>query len=180
MKLTARNWLLLFVTIAIVLVIDQLTKGWIVQNLAPGDSRQPIAALRDFFQITRSANTGAAFGLLSQAGDLFLVIAIVVVGAMIYFYPRLPLDAGLTRIAIGLICGGALGNAIDRLRYGHVVDFIHYQIPDVISNISNLADHAIVLGVIIVLVDSWRLERPKSLAAETGTNSSPNNPETPL
>jgi signal peptidase II len=180
MNPSIRNWLLLIVTILIVLAVDQLTKGWIVQNIAPGDSRQPIAALSDFFQITHSANTGAAFGLFSQSGDLFLVIAVVVVGAMIYFYPRLPLDAGFTRVAIGLICGGALGNALDRLNYGHVVDFIHYQIPGVISNVSNLADHAIVLGVIIVLIDSWRLEHPASVSAESGTNAGHNNPETPL
>ena len=180
MKPTARNWLMLLLTVAIVLVIDQFTKGWIVQNIAPGESRQPVAALSDFFQITRSANTGAAFGLFAQSGDIFLVIAVVVVAAMFYFYPRLPAEAGFTRFAIGLICGGALGNALDRLQYGHVVDFIHYQIPGVISNVSNLADHAIVLGVIIVLIDSWRLDQPEQAAAENGTNAGHNNSETPL
>jgi signal peptidase II len=126
-----------------------------------GESRQPIPALAPFFQITRSENTGAAFGFLPQVGDLFLVIAVVVVSAMIYFYPRIPAQAKLTQFGIGLICGGALGNALDRLEYGLVVDFIHYQIPGIISNVSNLADHAIVLGVMLIFMDSWLTERAK-------------------
>jgi signal peptidase II len=170
-----RYWVLLVAIVGVVLGIDQLTKSWIVQNLAPGDSREPIPALSDFFQITHSANTGAAFGFLPQAGDIFLVVAVVVVIGMFYFYPRLPANALATRIAIGLICGGALGNAIDRLRYDHVVDFIHYQIPGVISNVSNLADHAIVLGVIIILIESWWSERRK----ETPVNPE-HNTETPV
>ena len=59
--------------------------------------------------------------------------------------------------AIGLVIGGAVGNALDRLQHGHVVDFIHYQIPNLISNVSNLADHAIVCGVLLVIAESfWR------------------------
>lgn len=172
MSRSARNWGLLVVITIIVLAVDQLTKNWIVQNLAVGDSRQPIPAISDYFQITRSANTGAAFGFLPQGGNLFLVIAVGVVAAMFYFYPRLPAHATATRLAIGMICGGALGNAIDRLRYEHVVDFIHYQIPGMISNVSNLADHAIVLGVIIVLIDSWRSDHQQK--QESAANTEPN------
>jgi signal peptidase II len=54
-----------------------------------------------------------------------------------------------------------LGNALDRIQYGLVVDFIHYQIPGVISNVSNLADHAIVAGVLLFFVDSWRSDRKR-------------------
>jgi signal peptidase II len=67
---------------------------------------------------------------------------------------------------MGLICGGALGNVLDRLQHGFVVDFIHYQIPGVISNVSNLADHAIVLGVILIYVDSWLMDRKGKPAAD--------------
>jgi signal peptidase II len=154
-----RYWLLLFAIIAAVLAADQLTKRLVVESLRVGESRQPIPALAPFFQLTRSHNTGAAFGFLPQVGDLFLVIAVVVVIAMIYFYPRISGPATLQRIGAGLICGGALGNAIDRIQYGLVVDFIHYQIPGLISNVSNLADHAIVIGVVFIFVDSWRKDR---------------------
>jgi signal peptidase II len=170
-----RNWLFLLVVIALVLVVDQISKQVIIQHLAVGETRQPIPALSPFFQITHSYNTGAAFGFLPEAGDIFLIIAIIITGAMIYFYPRLPQEAWATRFAIGMICGGAMGNALDRLLYGHVVDFIHYQIPGLISNVSNIADHAIVLGVIIVLIDSWRIERrankPSDMGVEDSTES---------
>lgn len=154
-----RRWLLLFLTIAAVLTVDQITKRIVVETMRLGESNQPIPAIADFFQITRSQNTGAAFGFLAQAGDIFLIIAVVVTVALVFYYRRLPDHATLTRIGIGLVCGGALGNALDRIEYGAVVDFIHYQIPGVISNVSNLADHAIVIGVIIIFVDSWRMER---------------------
>jgi signal peptidase II len=165
-----RTWLLLFVTIAVVLAADQITKRLVVESLRVGETRQPIPALSPFFQITRSHNTGAAFGFLPQAGDLFLVVAVVVVIGMAYFYPRITGRALLQRIGAGLICGGALGNALDRIQYGLVIDFIHYQIPGVISNVSNIADHAIVLGVVFIFVDSWlrdRAEKQTALDQET-------------
>jgi signal peptidase II len=162
-----RRWLLLFLTIAAVLAVDQITKRIVVDTMLLGQSHQPIPAIADFFQITRSQNTGAAFGFLAQAGDIFLIIAVVVTVALVLYYRRLPDYATLTRFGIGLVCGGALGNALDRIEYGAVVDFIHYQIPGVISNVSNLADHAIVIGVIIIFIDSWRMER-KEDAQEQG------------
>lgn len=161
-----RYWLLLIAIVATTLVVDQLSKRWVVQNLAVGDTRQPIPAAADYFQITRSANTGAAFGFFPQAGTFILVFAVIVVIAMLFFYPRLPADALLSRISIGLIVGGALGNVIDRVQYDHVVDFIHYRIPGVISNVSNLADHAIVLGVMIILLEGLIFNRPKTPPSE--------------
>jgi signal peptidase II len=158
------HWMLLLGLIVAILVVDQLTKRWVLDNLQVYESRQPIPALATYFQITYSQNTGAAFGFLPQAADLFLVIALVVVSAMIYFYSRVPADGNLTRFAIGLICGGALSNALDRLQHGYVVDFIHYRIPGLISNVSNLADHAIVIGVILIFVDSWLSDRRKKVA----------------
>ena len=160
------RWIKLFITIAIVLTADFLLKTWVVNTLPLGRSVQPIPALAPYFQLTYSQNTGAAFGFLPQAGDLFMVIGPIVVIAMLYFFPHVPEDGVLTRFAIGLICGGALGNATDRLRFGFVVDFIHYQIPPLISNVSNLADHAIVLGVILIFVESWLLDRHKAAQAE--------------
>ncbi|MBC8099444.1 MAG: signal peptidase II, partial [Armatimonadetes bacterium] len=149
-----RLWLPLFALIGGVLAADQLSKAWIVGRLALGETRQPIPALAPYFQITYSANTGAAFGLLPGVGDIIMLIAVAVVLGMLYFYPRIPAQPPWTRLAIGLICGGALGNVLDRLQYGYVVDFIHYQIPGVVSNVSNLADHAIVLGVIVVIIEN--------------------------
>jgi signal peptidase II len=158
MSSAVKRWLRLIALAGLVLLADQVSKRMIVDRLMLGETVQPIPALAPFFQITRGENVGAAFGFLPQAGDIFLIIAVVVVVALIIFYPRIPDRAVLTRIGVGLVCGGALGNALDRLQYGAVVDFIHYQIPGVISNVSNLADHAIVIGVLLIVVESWRTE----------------------
>lgn len=154
-----KRWLGLLLVVITIVAADQLSKRWVVDNLLLNESRQPIPAMSDYFQITRSYNTGSAFGFLPEAGDIFLVLAVVVVIALFFFYPRIPANAWLTRLATGLVCGGALGNALDRIQYEHVVDFIHYQIPGLVSNVSNVADHAIVLGVALIFIDSWWQER---------------------
>ncbi|MCA0456793.1 MAG: signal peptidase II [Chloroflexi bacterium] len=171
MNRTLRRLLLLLVIAGSVLVLDQVTKRLIVDNLVLHESRSIIPFLSPVFQITRSHNTGASFGILPNAGDIFAVIAIVVVIVMIYMFPRIPDDKRLMWLATGLICGGALGNVIDRLAYGYVVDFIHYQIPGVVSNVSNIADHAVVGGVILFFIASWRDEREKAVTSPTSTDS---------
>ena len=166
MNQSLRRWLHLFLIVALVLLADQFTKRLIVNDLLLGETRRPLPFLSPFFQLTRSHNTGAAFGFLSQAGDIFLVVALLVVAVMLYLYPRIPQANRLARVASGLIMGGALGNVVDRVTYGYVVDFIHYQIPGLISNVSNLADHAIVLGVILFFIASWRDEQSRKAQAD--------------
>src|SRR5829696_6684896 len=112
-----RRWIVLFVIIALVLIADQGSKRLVLQNLMTGETYRPIPALSPMFQITRSENSGSAFGFLPQASEIFLLIAIVVVIAMVVFYRRIPDHAALTQVAIALVCGGALGNALDRLQH---------------------------------------------------------------
>ena len=171
-----KRLLVVLAWIVLIVLLDQISKHWIATTLTLGEDRQPIPALSDYFQLTYSYNTGAAFGIFQEAGDFFLVLAIVVVAGMLYYYPRLPENATITRWAIGLVCGGALGNATDRILHGEVIDFIHYQIPGVISNVSNLADHAIVLGVILMMIDNWRIERAEKRQKES--ESAESAPET--
>lgn len=170
MSLSARRWIVLVIVVALALLLDQATKTWVINNLVYGQSIQPIPALAPFFQLTYTQNRGAAFGFLSQLGDIFLVIAVAVVAAMLFFYPRIPAGAWGTRIAFGMVIAGALGNALDRIQYGFVVDFIHYQIPGVISNVSNLADHAIVIGMITLLIQTWRSDAEKKRADAISTD----------
>jgi len=155
---------------------DQLTKTLVVRNLALYESWLPVSALYPYFQITRSHNTGAAFGFLSNVamtGDLLLLVALVVSGVLLWSYPRIEDDQPLARFATALIVGGALGNALDRIFYGHVIDFIHYQLPGVISNVSNLADHAIVLGVGLMIWSSWRAAPPPTTTPEVDPPPAP-------
>lgn len=173
-----RRWLRLLIIVGLVIAVDQMTKRLVVDNLILGETRRIIPFLSPLFQIVRSHNTGASFGLLPWAGDIFTVIALIVVCVLVYMYPRIPDEKRLAWLATGLIVGGALGNALDRLSYGYVVDFINYQIPGVISNVSNLADHAIVIGVILFFISSWRDERnnvqkPAPLQPNTDTPPQP-------
>ena len=149
-----RKWTILLLTLTLSAALDQAAKGWALTHLQPYEAVQPIAALAPVFQLTLISNSGAAFGILPMAGEVFLVVALVIVAGLLFSLRKLPAQARLMPFAIGLVTGGAIGNALDRLQHGHVIDFIHYQIPSLISNVSNLADHAIVLGVLLILADS--------------------------
>ncbi len=166
-----RYWLQLLGITGSVLLADQASKALVVARLLPGQSFAPLPALASVFRITYSQNRGAAFGILPVAADFFLLIAFVFVIVLLWHYPRLAVSGPLTRFASGCICGGALGNAADRLQHGLVIDFIHYQIPGLVSNVSNLADHAIVLGALLLLLESWlpARRRQKALSADEGS-----------
>lgn len=159
MNKALRRWFLFLGLIALVLLIDQAAKYLTITELEMGESWIPIPAISGIFRVTRSLNTGAAFGMFQGASSFFLVLALITVAAFVVSYPRLPEDADLTRVSIGLITGGALSNAVDRIRFDHVVDYFHVILTAEYSNISNFADHAITLGVVILLYDQWQAER---------------------
>ncbi len=164
-----RRWLPLIVVAAAVLAFDQFSK-WVITNTM--EMYESIPLVPPFLYITRSLNTGAAFGVLPDAGTLFLILALVIVGVMVFTYPSV--NSNVIRVAMGLVVGGALGNVIDRLQHGYVVDFFHIIVPGILSNVSNFADHAIVLGVLTFAVQNWREEqrekRRKAAAAHEAEN----------
>lgn len=162
-----RKWIVLGSVIVLTIVIDQLSKNWVVDNLEVYQSIRPIPALAPLFQLTRSTNTGAAFGIFPMAGNVFLLLAFFIITAMLWYFRSTPAGARFLPVAVGMVIGGAIGNVIDRLQNGSVIDFIHYQIPDLISNVSNLADHAIVLGVLLIIGESfWRERQERHEAAK--------------
>lgn len=135
-----------FVVMGLVLVLDQYTKNLVETRIPLYGYWAPFPALEDFLRITHTANTGAVFGLFQGSGIFFTVLALVIVSAIIYFNLTLPGNQWLLRLALGLQLGGAIGNnVIDRLRLGHVTDFIDIG-PWYIFNV---ADMAIVGGVIL-------------------------------
>lgn len=144
-----QNWLILLGVATLTLITDWATKALVADNLAPNESwHPPISFLRRVFSLTYTTNTGAAFGLFPKQGFLFIVIALVVVIAIIFYYRHLPAGYGLVRLALGLQLGGALGNLVDRLRQGYVIDFIDLNFwPLQDWAVFNLADSAIVVGV---------------------------------
>ena len=154
-----RKWSILVGAAILSALADQASKGWIVANLELYQSVQPIPALAPYFQLTRSSNTGAAFGILPAAGNVFLLLAFLIIGIMLWHFRSAAPGARFLPLATGIVVGGAIGNVIDRLQHGHVIDFIHYQIPGFVSNVSNLADHAIVGGVLLIIGESFWRER---------------------
>jgi len=127
-----------------ILLWDQASKLYIVQTMEPGMS---ISVLENIFYITYVKNYGAAFGILQHQTGLFIAIAILLVLAVLYYYPRLPTGYRWLRIGIGLQIGGALGNMLDRMHNGYVIDFFDFRVWPVF----NIADMAIVIGVGLLL-----------------------------
>ena len=152
------RWLPLAVA---VIVLDQATKVWMVQHFRIYESVHLLPVL----DITLMFNTGAAFSFLSDASGwqkwLFVVLALGVGGAILGWLRRLrSRSQALLCCSLTLILGGALGNVIDRLRIGHVVDFIsaHWGSEHYFPAF-NVADSAITIGAILLLLDAWRESR---------------------
>lgn len=117
-----------------------------------GESREVLGQVLSF---TRSANTGGAFGLLAGQPVILAVVGGIVVVALLFIAPRLAAGSRLALTGTGLVLGGALGNVLDRVRLGHVVDFIDFHFWPVF----NLADTAITVGVGLMAI-ALLLHRP--------------------
>jgi signal peptidase II len=128
----------------IIIVLDQLVKFYIQIHMTQGMS---IPVVENVFHITYILNPGAAFGILEHQTYFFIAVALALFVALIYFYPRLPPGCCLLRVGIGLQVGGAVGNVIDRIKTGYVVDFLDFRIWPVF----NIADMAIVTGVALII-----------------------------
>jgi signal peptidase II len=167
-----QNWLYLIGIALIVIVADQITKALVVANLALYEQWAPVEALRPYFTFTYVQNTGAAFGLFPDGGVFFTLIAFFVIGIIFYIYRELPEHGWPIRLALGLQLGGAVGNLIDRIRLGYVVDFFDFKFWPVF----NIADSGIVVGVISLLVLMWWEERRAARQeAEAKATGSPSN-----
>jgi signal peptidase II len=143
---STRQRSLLFLVAALVIVLDQLSKLLIEAALPLNQTWAPIPALATYFRITHVSNTGIAFGLFPAGSLFFAFMAIVVTLAIITYNYILPGGQTLFRLALGLQLGGALGNLIDRVRLGHVTDFLDFGPWPVF----NVADTSIVAGVVIL------------------------------
>lgn len=130
----------ILLVVLIVVIIDQLSKFYIQTHMVSGMS---IPIVKDIFHITYVLNPGAAFGLFEHQTLFFLIVAVALVVGAIYYYPRIPKQYRLLRFGTGLMVGGAIGNVIDRIKTGYVVDFFDFRIWPVF----NMADAAIVCGV---------------------------------
>lgn len=141
--------------ILLIVVLDQITKALVRGSLGTGESHTLIPGLVDF---THVENTGAAFGLLNSVdfpykGVVMLVIAALALLAIALYGTQLGFHERLARFGLALILGGAFGNLLDRIMHGHVVDFVDVYWNDVHFWAFNVADAAISVGAVLVLLD---------------------------
>jgi signal peptidase II len=145
-----------------VLAADQFTK-WLAHTYLTRAADQSVSIVGDFVRLTYVANRGAAFGILQDRTIFFVLIGVAVIAVIIASYRYFKVTGWLLNVALGLQLGGAIGNLIDRVRTGYVVDFIDVGIRSVYSwPVFNVADSAIVVGVGILAFHMMRTPKPKA------------------
>jgi signal peptidase II len=142
-----------------------MVKVMVSTSLPLGGAWLPLPGLSPFFQIVHVPNTGVAFGLFKDLGAVFIVVPLIISGIILYYVRRLRADQKFMALALGLTLGGALGNVIDRVRLGYVIDYFDIGVG-ALRNASNFADWSIVLGVILLSVATL-LEDRKQKQAKT-------------
>jgi signal peptidase II len=158
-----KDYINLFGIAGIVIALDQWTKWLVHENIEFGAQWLPawLNWLMPYARIVHWYNSGAAFGMFQGAGLVFTILAFVVIGAIIYYYPHVEKEDWTLKLAMGLQLGGAAGNLIDRLIKGKVTDFISIgSFP-----VFNVADSSITIGVIVLLLGVWIKERQEKKAA---------------
>jgi len=153
------RYLILLAVSVIVLVVDQATKIYVDRTMALHSS---ITVIDGFFNITYLRNKGAAFGILANSSfrlPFFILVSTLAVCVIVFVIKRLREDQKLAAVSLSLIFSGALGNLIDRVRLGEVIDFLdahwyHHHWPAF-----NVADSAICVGVFLLAIDMFLEER---------------------
>ena len=146
------RWPLFLGLAAVVVVADQLTKAWLVSVLpVPGDR---LSLVGDYARLVHSQNSGALFGLFKDQALLFGLVSIGVVGLIVWYHGSSGRNT-LLSLALGLLLGGALGNLIDRLRLGYVVDFVDIGIGGLRFYTFNVADMAISGAVLLLILSAF-------------------------
>ena len=163
MKKYILMYLNLFGSAGIVVPLDQWTK-WLVRENIPFATQwlpEGLQWLMPYARLVNWHNTGAAFGMFQNGAPVFTVLAFIVIGAIIYYYPQIESEGWLFRLALSLQLAGALGNLIDRLTQdGKVTDFISIGTFPVF----NVADSAITVGTVVLILAVWLNERAQKQA----------------
>lgn len=155
-RILAYRWLLALA--AGVLVLDQATKAWICARLPYPTYGPPrhIAVIDDFFNLVNVGNTGAAWSLFSGRSTFLALLAVATLIAIFAWRRQLGLRLWTVQVSFGLLCGGIVGNLVDRLVHGHVIDFLDFHFGSYIYPTFNVADSGICVGVAIYLLHSLR------------------------
>lgn len=139
-----------------VLFLDQLTKIWVIRNFDLGET---VSVIPGIFNFTYVRNTGAAFGILADANPafrvpFFLIVPFVALFVIAYLFKKIPPGEKWVPLALALVSGGAIGNLIDRIVHGYVIDFLdfHWKYQHHFPAF-NVADSAICVGIGILMLD---------------------------
>jgi signal peptidase II len=163
------RWVLFFAVAALVVIVDQLSKAWLVGLLAPGE-RQSI--IGDWLRIVHGQNDGAIFGLFRDQALLFGLVSVGVVALIIWYHGSSGRNT-LMSIALGLLLGGAIGNMIDRFRLGYVTDWVDIGIGDWRFYTFNVADSAVTVAVLLLLLIAILPARTEATATTSGEATPP-------
>lgn len=137
------------------IALDQWTKSLVRANLVLNESWMPVEWLAPYLRIVNWHNTGAAFGIFQGMNSIFMVLAFVIIGLILVYFPQISAEDGYFRLALSLQMAGAAGNLLDRLYRGYVTDFISVgRFP-----VFNVADSCITMGVVVLLIGMWIEER---------------------
>ena len=152
-------WVVFGLIALVVVAIDQASKSWIessfalaAQGAAPGSAGAPTPILGDLVRIARSWNDGGIFGMLGDSALYLGIASLGVIAVIIAIEARQGVHSAWLTLALGLLLGGAVGNLIDRLRFGHVVDWVDTGIGDLRFYTFNVADAAISLAVLLLIL----------------------------
>jgi signal peptidase II len=140
------------VTALLVLGLDQVTKSWITQTIGQPGRPNSLQILGDFVRLSYTTNSGAAFGMFPAGTLFFTVVALIAAPVLLVAREYVRERAWWMNVVFGMLVGGTLGNLLDRLRQGRVVDFVDVGIGDVRWWSFNVADSSFVVGVIILAI----------------------------
>lgn len=161
-----RAYRLLLTLAAVTLVLDQLTKAWIVAKIPfaayPSEWPHPgsIPVIEGFFHLVHVGNTGAAWSLFAGQSYLLAALAVATLAAIFVWRRALELHHPRVQLAFGLLTGGVVGNLLDRVRHGHVVDFLDFHFGSYVYPTFNIADSGICIGVVLYLWHSFQEPSP--------------------
>lgn len=164
MNLVKKYWQIVLIAVVIV-GLDQWTKSLVRANISLGGMWLPesLQWLHPYARIVHWYNTGAAFGMFKEGSMVFTVLAFIVIGLILYYYPQVESADWSLRIAMSMQLGGAAGNLIDRLTIGHVTDWISIGKFAVF----NVADASISVGAAVLFLGIWIMERREKINKES-------------
>ncbi len=144
---SSRRWVVFGALALVVVVIDQLSKAWVVSQLAPGAG---MVVIPDLLNVVYGQNSGILFGMLPQSAPAFAIVSMGVTALIVLYHAK----AGrgfVTTVALGLLLGGAIGNLLDRLNHGHVIDWVDMGIGTVRFWTYNVADACITTSIVLLI-----------------------------